>query len=197
VGDVLATSTAIAAIAEPEPEDVVAVVGCGPVGCLAIQSLRARGADRVLALDREPDRLALAEAFGAEPVDLRERDAQMAAADATHDRGADVAIDCVGHPDAFETTLEVVRRGGRVVVAGLYAGETIDLQLGAWWARAIDVRFLGMTPVHTWWRRGLGDLMAGRVDPRPLVSHHLPLEAAPQGYRAFERREATKVVLRP
>jgi alcohol dehydrogenase len=197
VGDVLATATASAALADPAPDEVVAVLGCGPVGCLVIQSLRARGIDRILAFDRTPGRLALAEAAGAEVVDIDARNPQMAAAAVTDDRGADVVVECVGHPDAFESATEVVRRGGRVVVAGMYAGETLEVQLGAWWARALDLRFVGMCPVHSWWERGVEDLLAGRVDPAGLVSHRLTLDEAPEGYRAFGAHEAMKVVLRP
>ena len=197
VGDVLATATATAALAEPAHDEVVAVIGCGPVGCLVIQSLRARGVRRILAFDRVADRLSLATAAGAEAIDVDARSPQMAAAAVTGDRGADVAIECVGHPDAFETAIDIVRRGGRVVVAGMYAGESVEVQLGAWWARALDVRFVGLCPVHSWWRRGVDDLLAGRVDPVALVSHRLRLADAADGYRAFRERRATKVVLRP
>ncbi|MEX0754335.1 MAG: alcohol dehydrogenase catalytic domain-containing protein [Actinomycetota bacterium] len=197
VGDVLATATGAAAIADPANGEVVAVVGCGPVGVLVVQSLRLRGAERILAFDRVSGRLDLAAAAGAEPVDVRARNPHMAAAAATGDRGVDVGIECVGHPDAFETALDVVRRGGRVVVAGMYAGETIDAQLGAWWARALDLRFMGPCPVHAWWERALGNLVDGAVDPRPLVSHRFRLDDAGRGYEAFDAHEATKVVLRP
>ena len=121
----------------------------------------------------------------------------MAAAAVTGDRGADVAIECVGHPDAFETAIDIVRRGGRVVVAGMYAGESVEVQLGAWWARALDERDVALGPEHSWWRRGVDDLLAGRVDPVALVSHRLRLADAADGYRAFRERRATKVVLRP
>ena len=93
------------------------------------------------ALDLDPRRLALAERAGAVPIDVRRRNAEMALARVTDGRGADVAIDAVGSPAAYESALDVVRRGGRVVVVGMYAGETVNLQLGVYWARALDVRF--------------------------------------------------------
>jgi threonine dehydrogenase-like Zn-dependent dehydrogenase len=66
-------------------------------------------------------------------------------------------IDAVGAPDAYLAALEMVRRGGRIVVVGMYAAETIEVQLGVAWIRGLDLRFAGETPVHTGgarrWRR--------------------------------------------
>ncbi|MEX2276090.1 MAG: alcohol dehydrogenase catalytic domain-containing protein [Actinomycetota bacterium] len=197
VGDVLSTAVAVADLAEPSPGDAVAVIGCGPVGFLTVQALRAGDLERVLVLERQADRLHLAASVGAQPIDVTARHPQSAVDEATGGRGADVVVECVGHPDAFETAIDVVRRGGRVVVAGMYAGETIEAQLGSWWIRALELRFSGMCPVHAYWERALGELVAGRIDPRPLISHRLPLSAAQQAYRLFDTREATKVVLRP
>ncbi len=197
VGDVLTTGFYAASLAEPDPDDVVAVLGMGPVGLLTVQALRALGVRTVLALDRESDRLALAEAFGATPVNIAERNAQTAVEGFTEGRGADIVLDAVGHPAAFESAIDVVRRGGRVVVVGMYAGETVELQLGVYWARALDVRFAGLCPVHAWWERAMAQVQAGAMDPLPLISHRLPLEDAPRGYDLFDRREATKVLLAP
>lgn len=93
--------------------------------------------------------------------------------------------------------LGVVRRGGTVVVVGVYAAEVMEVQLGVWWARALTIRFIGLCPVHAWWERTMDEVVEGRLDPAPLISHRLPLEDAARGYELFERREATKVVLVP
>lgn len=197
LGDVLTTGFYGAALAAVAPGETLAVVGAGPVGICAIQAAVALGAERVVALDREPDRLSLAEAAGAVPVDVSARNPQMAVARMTDDRGADVVIDAVGHPAAYASAIDVVRRGGRVVVLGMYTGEVAEVALGVYWARALTVRFAGVTPVHAWWERARDELVVGRLDPRPLVSHRLPLEEAARGYELFDRREATKVLLSP
>lgn len=197
LGDVLTTGVYGAEVAGAGPGDTVAVVGAGPVGFFAIQAALARGAERVLALDLEPERLALAERVGAVPVDVAARHAQMAVAELTEDRGADVVIEAVGHPTAFESAIDIVRRGGRVAVVGMYTSESVSVPLGIWWARALDVRFAGICPVHAWWERALEDLVAGRIDPTPIVSHRLPLEDAALGYELFDSRRATKVLLIP
>jgi len=197
VGDVLTSGLYAAALADPGPDDSVAVVGLGPLGYCTVQALRAAGCDRVYAIDRDPERLRLVESHGVIPVDIDRVNPEMVLARATGDRGADVVIDAVGAPSAYGTSTDVVRRGGRIVVMGTYAGEVVELQLGVYWTRALEVRFAGETPIHAWWGRTMDELVAGRLDPTPLVSHRLPLEDAPSAYELFERREATKILLRP
>ena len=93
VGDILTTGYYGAAIAGIQPEDTVAVVGAGPVGFFCVQGARVHGAARVLALDVEPDRLALAERAGATAINVKERNPQTAVDELTEGRGADVVIE--------------------------------------------------------------------------------------------------------
>jgi alcohol dehydrogenase len=197
VGDVLTTGFYAAGISGIRPGDTVAVVGAGPVGYFAIQSALLHEPAAVVAIDLEPARLVLAEAAGAVPLSPNERNPQTALFERTDGRGADVVIEAVGTLDAFETALRVVRRGGTVVVVGMYTSETYPAQLGVWWARSLDLRFAGVCPVHAWWRRSMAEVEAGRLDPMPLVSHRLPLEDAALGYELFDSRRATKVLLLP
>ena len=197
VGDVLATGLYAASLAYSDRVSTVAVIGCGPLGYACILGLRALGARRILALEPDGARRSLASAAGAEAIDVTTRDAQMAVADATEDRGADAVVEAVGRAEAFEAALDVVRRGGTVVVAGVYAGEATELQLGVAWVRALRLVFTGICPVHAWWRRALHEVESGRLDPSPIVSHRLPLEKAPEGYALFDERRATKVLLLP
>jgi threonine dehydrogenase-like Zn-dependent dehydrogenase len=197
VGDALTTGFYAASIAGIEPADAVAVVGCGPVGFFCMQAARALGAERVFAIDLEPSRLVLAARLGAIPIDARERHPQTALAEATEGRGADVVLEAVGSPAAFESAIGIVRRGGRVLIVGVYAGETVEVQLGVYWARALTLRFTGICPVHAWWERAMTAVTEGWMDPTPLISHRMALEDAAEGYALFDRRQATKVVLLP
>jgi threonine dehydrogenase-like Zn-dependent dehydrogenase len=197
VGDVLTTGVYAASLAGVAEGDTVAVVGMGPVGLCTVQALLAAGISDVYAIDVDPARVRLAEAAGAIAIDAAASNPEMALARVTGDRGADVVIEAVGAPAAYETALGMVRRGGRVVVVGMYAGEVAELQLGVYWARALEVRFAGLCPVHTYWERAMALVSERRVDPLPMVSHRLPLAEAPQGYELFDRREASKVLLRP
>ena len=197
VGDVLTTGVYTVSIADPAPDETVAVIGAGPVGYCVAAALRSAGVDRVYAIDVEPARLELVETTGAEPVDPRAVNPEMALARATDGRGADVVVDAVGVPEVFATSLELVRRGGRVVVVGMYTSEVVELQLGVAWIRGVRLLFAGETPIHAWWGQTMDAVADGRLDPAPLVSHRLPLTDAPGGYAAFDAHEATKVVLDP
>jgi threonine dehydrogenase-like Zn-dependent dehydrogenase len=197
VGDVLTTGYHAASLAGSGADDVVAVLGAGPLGWCAAASLRALGAGTVFLLDRVASRLELATAAGATPLPVGDRSAESALAEVTEDRGADVTIDAVGAADAYRAAVAAVRRGGRVVVAGVYAGESVELQLGVAWARALDLRFTGVCPVHREWREVTRLVEAGALDPSPLVSDRVALEDAPRGYERFERRVATKVLIEP
>lgn len=197
LGDVLTTGVYGAAVPAIRPGETVAVVGAGPIGFFCAQAAMLHDPARVLVLDRDPRRLDLARKVGAEPIDVTARHAQVAVESVTEGRGADVAIEAVGTPDAFASAIDVVRSGGRVSVVGMFTSETFPAQLGIWWARSLDVRFAGICPVHTWWETARDALLAGRIDPAPIVSHRLGLDDAPRGYELFASREATKVVLRP
>ena len=197
LGDILTTGFYGAAIAGIGPEDSVAVIGAGPVGFFAMQAARVHGAARIFALDMEPDRLVLAEQVGAIPINVRKRNAQMAVSEATEGRGADVVIEAVGSVPAFESAVEVVRRGGTVAVVGVYSIESIDIPLGVYWARALRLQFSGICPVHAWWDRAMEAVRSGGIDPIPIISHRLPLDEAALGYELFAARKATKVVLHP
>jgi threonine dehydrogenase-like Zn-dependent dehydrogenase len=197
VGDILTTGVYAAGIAGIQPGDTVAVIGAGPVGFFTAQAARLHDPAEVLVLDMEPDRLELVEKVGATPVNVKERNASSALSAVTEGRGADVVIDAVGHPSAWESALDVVRRGGRICVVGQYTIETVEFQLGVVFTRGLTFVMSGLCPIHAWWERAMTAVEEGKIDPLPIVSHRLPLDEAPRGYEMFEAREATKVLLTP
>jgi threonine dehydrogenase-like Zn-dependent dehydrogenase len=197
LGDILTTGYYGTGIAGIEPGDTVAVVGVGPVGFFCVQAAQVHGAAQVFALDRLEDRLALAQKVGAVPINVDESNPQIAVSERTEGRGADVAIEAVGHPSAYETAFDVVRGGGTVSVVGVFVTEQIQVPLGVYWARAIRVVFAGICPVHAWWERAMEAVRSGAIDPLPVISHVLPLEEAARGYELFDSHQATKVVLKP
>lgn len=197
LGDILTTGYYGASIAGIRPGDTVAVVGAGPVGLLAAQSAGLHEPEQVVVLDLQPDRLAVAAELGFTPVDVRSVNPHTAVHEVTDGRGADVVIEAVGSVPAFDTSMDVVRRGGTVCIVGWYVAETTELQLGMTWLRMLTLIFGGVCPVHAWWGRTLDAVGQGDLDPRPIISHRLSLEDAPLGYELFAAREATKVVLRP
>lgn len=197
VGDALTTGVYAAGLAEIGDGDTVAVVGAGPVGFFCMQAALAAGAREVLAIELDPGRLGLAERAGAVAIDPAARNAQTAVAGRTEGRGADVVIEAVGSVAAFERSLDVARRGGRVVVMGVFTSEVVPAQFGVWWIRALQIRLAGTTPIHTYWERAMAEVRAGRIDPLPIVSHRMPLEDAPHAYELFDSKQAMKILLTP
>lgn len=175
--------------------DVAAVLGLGPVGLCAVQAARAAGAAQVIAVDSVPERLAMAESFGAQAVHLEEGDPRAAVRDATEGRGVDVCIDAVGHPKALELALRLTRKCGTVQATGVYA-ERAEVHMGLLWIKALRM-CAGHANVIGHIDRVLALMSAGVLDPAPLVTHHMSLDDAPEAYALYDRREALKIVLRP
>ncbi len=127
-----------ASTAACSPGDVAAVLGLGPVGLCAVQAARAAGAAHVIAVDSVPERLAMAESFGAQAVHLEEGDPRAAARAATAGRGVDVCIDAVGHPSALDLALRLTRKCGTVQAIGVYA-ERAEVHMGLLWIKSLRV----------------------------------------------------------
>ncbi|MGH2781639.1 MAG: zinc-binding dehydrogenase [Thermoleophilaceae bacterium] len=194
-GDVMGTGWHAVDQAGIRPGDTAAVLGLGPVGLCAVQAARAAGAAKVVAIDTVEERLAIAERFGAEPVHLTEDDPRAAVKRATEGRGVDAAIDAVGHPDAFELAARVTRKAGTVAAIGVYA-ERVPVHMGIVWIKALTIR-TGHANVIGHVDRVLAMMVAGVLDPAPLVTHHMPLAEAAEAYAVYDRREALKIVMSP
>jgi alcohol dehydrogenase len=194
-GDVMGTGYHAVADSGLRGGDCAAVLGLGPVGLCAVQAARACGAARVIAVDSVPERLRMAQSFGAEPVHLTEQDPRAAVRTATEGRGADVCIDAVGHPSALELAIRLTRKCGTVQAVGVYT-ERIELHMGLVWIKSLGLR-CGHANVIGHVDRVLAMMSAGLLDPSPLVTHHMSLEQAPEAYALYDRREALKIVLTP
>jgi len=194
-GDVMGTGFHAVDSSGMRPGDVVAVMGLGPVGLCAVQVARAAGAAHVYAIDTVPERLAVAGAFGAEPVHLGEQDARAIVRAGTEDRGVDVSIDAVGDPRVLESAIRLTRACGSIQCVGVYA-ERAEVHLGLLWLKSLTLRG-GQANVIGHVDRVLAMLAEGVLDPTPLVTRHMKLEEAPAAYAAYDRREALKIVLEP
>jgi alcohol dehydrogenase len=194
-GDVMATGYHGVAASELRAGEVAAVLGLGPVGLCSVQVAALAGA-RVIAVDSVEQRLRLAESFGATPLHLDEQDVRAEVKALTEDRGgSDVTIDAVGHPDALELALRLTRDCGRVQCLGIYA-ERAEVHLGLAWLKSLTIRG-GQANVIAHIDPVLAMLADGRLDPSPLVTHHMALDDVAAAYETFARREALKIVLTP
>jgi 2-desacetyl-2-hydroxyethyl bacteriochlorophyllide A dehydrogenase len=194
-GDVMGTGYHAVHAADIRPGDSIAVLGLGPVGLCAVQVAVAAGAGPVVGIDSVPERLEVARSFGATAIHLTEESPRDAVRRLTAGRGVDATVDAVGHPDALDLAIRLVRKAGTVVAIGVYA-EPCRVHMGLVWIKALTLRS-GHANVIGHVDRVLGMLAAGTLDPTPLVTHHLPLDQAPEAYEIYDRREALKIVLSP
>ena len=206
-----------------QPGDVVAVWGCGPVGLFAIKSAYMLGAERVIAIDRIPERLQMAKSqCNAEVINYEEVDAGEAVKEMTGGRGPDSVIDAVGleahgtgadslydqvkqavrletdRPTALRQVILACRKGGHVSVAGVYGGFLDKIPMGAAFNKGLTFK-MGQTHVHRYLRPLLERVQNGEIDPSFVITHKLPLDQAPHGYKIFRDKKdnCIKVVLKP
>jgi 2-desacetyl-2-hydroxyethyl bacteriochlorophyllide A dehydrogenase len=193
-GDVMGTGYHAVAHAGMRSGDTVAVLGLGPVGLCAVQAARAGGAVQVFAIDTVEQRLAMAAQFGATPLHLTEQDPKRAVRAAT-DGGVDVVVDAVGDPGPLEMAISLARDAGTVSGIGAYSGRG-EVPIGLAWLKGLTLR-LGFANVIAHVDRVLALIEAGKLDPAPLVTHHMKLDEAADAYALYDRREALKIVLTP
>ncbi|MBC7808785.1 MAG: glutathione-dependent formaldehyde dehydrogenase [Akkermansiaceae bacterium] len=205
-----------------EPGDTVAIWGAGPVGLFAIKSAFLLGAERVFAIDRFPERLALAQAAGAEAINYEEVSLQDELRARTGNMGPDHCIDAVGmeahgiSPDAiydkvtqlmrlnsdrahvFREAIIACRKGGTVSLPGVYGGLVDKVPMGAAHAKGLTFK-MGQTHTHRYIPKLMEHVQKGEIDPTFLITHRLPLEQAPEAYKIFKEKSdgCVKVVLKP
>jgi threonine dehydrogenase-like Zn-dependent dehydrogenase len=178
---------------ETKPGDTLVVVGLGAVGLMAVLCAVDLGAT-VLAVDGVEERRTLAQRLGA--LALPPDEAAEAVAAATNGLGADVVVEAAGVPGALDAALRLARGRGVVSVVGAHFEPDYPLDNGLMFERELTLRFsIGDAAGHR--ELLLGMLSERRLDPAAVVSHRIPLEGAAEAYRAFDAREAIKVVLLP
>jgi alcohol dehydrogenase len=166
--------------------DTVVVVGCGPVGLMAVLCAVPIAA-RVVAVDAVAVRRELAARLGAEPAAPAEAQEAVGA-------GADVVIEAAGSPGALDAALRLARGRGTVSVVGAHFERDYPLDNGLMFERELTLRFTIGDPTNDG-AALLERLASGELDPTPVITHRLPLDDAAEAYRLFDSREATKVVL--
>jgi threonine dehydrogenase-like Zn-dependent dehydrogenase len=224
LGDILPTGFMAAENCDVQRGDTVAVWGCGPVGLFAIRSAALLGAERVIAIDRLPERLDLARELG--PVDtlnFETDDVLDRLQEMTGGRGPDACIDAVGleahgagslgaryddlktrmrlatdRLDVLRQAIQACGKGGVVSIPGVYGGFLDNVPMGAAFAKGLTLR-MGQTHVHKYMPRLLTIIEEGGIDPSFVISHHVSLDDAPEAYRMFRDKTdgCTKVVMRP
>jgi threonine dehydrogenase-like Zn-dependent dehydrogenase len=207
-----------------EAGDTVAVWGCGPVAQFAIQSAWMLGAGRVIAIDRVPERLQMAEKHGkAETINFQKQTVYDTLQEMTKGRGPDRCIDAVGceahgtgavdavvdkvksavmlttdRAHVLRETIQCCRKGGTISVPGAYVGYPDKLPFGAFMNKGLTMRS-GQTHMQRYMQPLLQKVEAGEIDPSFVITHRVKLADAPDAYKTFRDKQdgCIKVVLRP
>jgi len=178
------------------PGDVVAVVGAGPIGLAAILGARLYSPSHIIAIDLADSRLEAAKQFGADlTINNGREDAVSIVKEMTDGLGADVSMEAVGVPAAFELAASLVRPGGRIANIGVH-GEPVTLHLEELWIKNVTIT-TGLVDTYST-PTLLGLIRSGMINPSPLVTHTFKMEQFEEAYDVFGRASETgalKVVL--
>lgn len=223
ISDAFPTGFMGADLCDIQPGDIVAVWGCGPVGQFTIRSAYMLGAERVIAIDRFPERLKMAkEQSRAEIINYEETDAGEALKEMTGGRGPDACVDAVGmeahgmgaeglydrvkqavrletdRPNVLRQMILACRKGGTLSVMGVYAGFLDKMPLGALMNKGLTMR-AGQMHGQKYIPMLIDRVLKGEIDPSFVFTHQLPLDDAKRAYEMFKNKEdnCVKVLLKP
>ena len=224
LSDIFPTGYMAAENADIAPGDTVAVWGCGPVGQFAIQCAWMFGAGRVIAIDRVPERLAMAAEHGrAEILNFDHDPIHDRLIEMTGGRGPDRCIDAVGaeahgsgsldavidrakqaihlsmdRPHVLRQAIMACRKAGTLSIPGVYIGLLDKIPFGALMNKGLTVK-TGQTHVQRYLSPLLEKIESGEIDPSFVITHRIPLEDAPEAYEKFRTKSdgCIKVVIKP
>lgn len=224
LGDVFPTGWQAAAQCDIEPGDTVVVWGCGAVGQMTIRSAVLLGAKQVVAIDRIPERLSMAQAGGAITINFEDQSVVERLNELTDGKGPEKCIDAVGleshvsvgqpetlldrakqmmmlendRPHVLREMIYVCRPGGIISIAGVYSGLVDKIPMGMAMNKGLSFR-MGQTHVKRWTDDLLRRIENGEIDPSFVITHTVGLEEGPEMYKVFRDKQDSciKVVLKP
>jgi threonine dehydrogenase-like Zn-dependent dehydrogenase len=223
LSDIFPTGWQGAVQCDIQPDDTVAIWGAGPVGQMAIRSALLLGAKQVIAIDRLPERLAMAKAGGAVTINFDTESVIERIEELTKGKGPEKCIDCVGmeahitshldsmvdrvkqtvmaesdRPHVLREMIYLCRPAGTISVPGVYGGLVDKIPFGAAMNKGLTFR-MGQTHVNRWTDDLLRRIEEGQIDPSFVITHKGTLEDGPALYQKFRDKEdgCIKVVLKP
>ncbi|HEV2564927.1 MAG TPA: zinc-dependent alcohol dehydrogenase [Microvirga sp.] len=223
LSDIFPTGWQAAVQCDIQPTDTVAIWGAGPVGQMAIRSAILLGAKQVIAIDRVPERLAMAEAGGAVTINFDEESVIERLNELTNGKGPEKCIDAVGmeahaagtvdamydrvkqatmmetdRPHVLREMAYVCRPAGTLSIPGVYGGLLDKIPFGAIMNKGLTIR-TGQTHVNRWTDDLLRRIEEGQIDPSFVITHTVSLDEGPDMYKIFRDKQdgCIKVVLKP
>ncbi|GAB2715589.1 aldehyde dehydrogenase [Hymenobacter frigidus] len=221
LSDIFPTGYHATELAGVKPGESVVIYGAGPVGLMAALSARIKGADKIMVVDSQPDRLKLVEELGAIPIDTSKGSAVDQVLELTKGQGADRGCECVGYQCCnrhgqeqsnvtMNELVKAVKFTGSIGVVGVFVNEDpkskeelqkkghMDFDFGTFWMKGQSIA-TGQANVKSYNRELCALISSGKAKPSFIVSHELSLDEAPDAYKHFNTRDDgwTKVVLKP
>jgi threonine dehydrogenase-like Zn-dependent dehydrogenase len=223
LSDIFPTGWQAAVQCDIQPTDTVVVWGAGPVGQMAIRSAILLGAKQVVAIDRVPERLAMAEAGGAITINFDEESVIERLNELTNGKGPEKCIDAVGmeahaagtvdamydrvkqatmmetdRPHVLREMAYVCRPAGTLSIPGVYGGLLDKIPFGAIMNKGLTIR-TGQTHVNRWTDDLLRRIEDGQIDPSFVITHKVSLEEGPEMYKIFRDKQdgCVKVFIQP
>ena len=174
------------------PGSTVAIVGAGPIGLAALLTAQLFSPARIIMIDLDNSRLAVARRFGAsDTINSGARDAAAALMEMTGGRGADTVIEAVGVAATFELCQMLVAAGGTIANVGVH-GAKADLHLERLWSHNITITTRLVDTVST--PQLLRMVEAKQLDPEQLVTHHFAMADMMDAYDVFSRAAETQAL---
>ena len=198
LGDIIPTGFFCALQSDIAPKGIYAVVGCGPVGLMAILGARMLGAENIFALDREPNRLEHAKSFGAIPIDTSQEAHLEPLWQLTDGRGADGVMEAVGLFATNRIAFNILRPGGILSAVGVCTDPHLSFSPADAYNKNITYR-VGRCPARHLMDKLVPELQQKKFDFTSIITHRLRLHEGATGYEIFSNRKENclKVFLKP
>ena len=197
LGDVFSTGYFCAENAEIKPRRVYAVIGCGPVGLMAILAAKNLGAEILFAVDMIAERLALAEKFGAIPLNPH-LDVKQQILEATEGRGADTVMEVVGSDQSLKLAIDLLRPGGIISSVGVHTENHFAFSPGEAYDKNLTYKS-GRCPARYYAEKLLRGEVPQRYPIEDIITHQFPLHEGAKAYEVFDKKldNCIKAVLLP
>jgi len=198
LGDIFSTGYFAAHQADIKPDGIYVVLGCGPVGIMAIIGAMELGAEKIFAIDGISERLEIASNWGATPLNYKTQDVVNELMNATDGRGADGVMEVVGNSAAGKLAVELVRPGGIISTVGVCNDQHLSFSPSEAFNKNLTYK-VGRCPVRHYIDILIPILLEKKLDLSSIVSHRLKLADGTRGYDIFDKKldGCLKIVLEP
>lgn len=196
LGDIFSTGYFCADMAEISPDGIYAIVGCGPVGLMAIIGARELGAEKIYAIDSIPERLKIADRYGAIPINFQTEYPIEILREPTDGRGADAVLEVVGGESAGRIAFDLVRPGGIIATVGVHTEKYFTFSPVEAYNKNITYK-IGRCPARYYMEKLLPIVQSKKYDLTAIISHRLPLGEGVRGYEIFDKKldDCIKLIL--